>query len=46
MTKEEAVIEAQDWLEHTKNCNVYAYARIIIKQLLETIEDREGDEWI
>ena len=37
MTNKEAIAEARDWLEHTKNCNVYAYARIIMKQLLEVI---------
>ena len=38
MTKEEAIIEAQNWLKHTKNCNVYAYAQIVVKTLLEVME--------
>ena len=44
MIKQEAITEAQDWLKHTKNCNIYAYARIIVKQLLKTIEHRDSKE--
>jgi len=38
MKREEAIKEAQDWLYHTKNCNVYVMARIIVKQLLTALE--------
>ncbi len=38
---EEAIKEAREWLKHTKNCNVLAYARIIVKQLLAAM----GEPW-